>query len=81
MFRQRNQGSKLVKSYRLQKHTRWMKGQKYIKNMPENSQTTLYALSTDKEKLHNKGMKSEVRGAKNIAKNETYMLLSYQIVR
>jgi hypothetical protein len=49
--------------------------------MAENHPNTLYALSTDKEKLYNEGMKSEVRGAKNIAKNETYMLLSYQIVR
>ena len=48
IFRQRNQGSKLVKSYRLHKHTRWIKSQKYIKNMPENNQTTIYALSTDK---------------------------------
>ena len=57
MFRQRNQGSKLVKSYRLHKHTRYIKGQNYIKNMSENNQTTLYALSTDKEELHIKGMK------------------------
>jgi len=57
MFRQRHQGSKLMKSYQLHKHTRWIKGQKYIKNMPENNQTTLYALSTDKEELHIKGMK------------------------
>ena len=44
MFRQRNQGSKLVKSYHLHKHTRWIQGQKYVKNMPENNQTTFYAL-------------------------------------
>jgi len=29
-----------------------MKGQKYVKNMPENNQTTLYALSTDKQKTN-----------------------------
>ena len=62
MFRQRNQGSKLVKSYHLHKHTRKIKGQKYIKNMPENNQTTLYARNTDKAELHIKDMKSVVRG-------------------
>jgi len=66
MFRQRNQGSKLVKSYHLHKHTRWIKGQKYIKNMPENNQKTLYALSTDKTELHIKSMKWVVRGGKKL---------------
>ena len=28
----------------LRKYTRWIQGQKYFKNMPENDQTTLYAL-------------------------------------
>jgi len=48
MFRQRNQGSRFEKSYRLHKHTRLMKGHKYIQNMPEKNQTTLNALSADK---------------------------------
>ena len=43
MFRQRNQGSKLVKSYHLHKHTRQIEGQNYIKNMTEKKQNTVYA--------------------------------------
>jgi len=74
MFRQRNQGSKVVKSYRLHKHTRWIKGQKYIKNMPENNQTILYALSTDKTELHIKDMKWVVKDVKKIANIGTYKL-------
>jgi len=63
MFLQRNQGSKLVKAYQLHKHTRWIEGQKYIKNMPENNQTTLYALSTDKRRVAHQShtMSSEMR--------------------
>ena len=40
--------------------------------MPENNQTTLYALSTDKAELHIKDMKWVVRGGKINANIATY---------
>ena len=45
-----------------------IQGQNCIKNMAENNQTTLYALSTDKEDLHIKDMKSVVRGGQKNCK-------------
>jgi len=43
--------------------------------MAEKNQNTLYALSTDKEELHIKGIKWVVRGDKtNIANIGTYIL-------
>ena len=42
--------------------------------MPENNQTTLYALNTDKAELHIKDMKWVVRGGKKIVNIGTYIL-------
>jgi len=48
--------------------------------MPENNQTTLYALSAGKAELHIKDMKWVVRGGEKIANIGTYILWSCRIV-
>ena len=58
IFRQRNRGAKILKSYPLHRHTRHtrqIKGQSWIKNMTENNKTTLYALR------YAKGARGDVR--------------------